>query len=272
MFRVITLASAALLSLSACTQPPAHIVNKSGDWFGKSAFADSRPSSYNRVGEVMRGPELERVEYNDTAQTGSVAQTDLTPLKVESKPLDAPIKSKPLVKRDDRPEPLHAPRSDNAQSGSTVVEARNDFNAPLIEKELPVLSSVRFQWPVEGGKLISRFGAKNKGIANDGINIAAPLGEPIWASADGVVVYSGNELKGYGNMVILRHNDGWMSAYAHAEDITVRKNEMVKQGDIIGYVGKSGGVDQAQLHFGIRKGKDPVDPERYLASHYADAQ
>ena len=95
-------------------------------------------------------------------------------------------------------------------------------------------------------------------------NIAATQGEPIVAAADGQVVYSGNELAGYGNMVILRHQDGLMTAYAHADRVLVDKGQEVKRGVAIATVGKSGGVSTPQVHFGVRLNKTPVDPTGYL--------
>jgi len=132
--------------------------------------------------------------------------------------------------------------------------------------------AAQFIWPVADGKVISHFGPGKGGRSNDGINISVAEGEPIWASADGTVVYSGSDLKGYGNMVIVRHDGGWMTAYAHARSLTVKKDAIVKQGDIIGYVGMSGGVPSPQLHFAIRDGRTPVDPELYLPGKSASAQ
>lgn len=136
----------------------------------------------------------------------------------------------------------------------------------------PIAQTVEtsFIWPVEG-KVVSRFGPKKNGLVNDGINIAASEGEPIWAASTGEVVYSGNELKGYGNMVIIRHAKGWMTAYAHASDVLVTKGDRIAQGDLIGYVGSSGSVNQPQLHFGIREGKTPVNPEELLPRRLASA-
>ena len=114
--------------------------------------------------------------------------------------------------------------------------------------------------PVNGGNIISHF----KGEANDGINIAASEGEPIVASASGTVVYTGTEVKNYGNMVVLRHDNGWLTAYGNTSKIVAKKNDYVKQGDIIAFVGSTGGVKSPQLHFALRNGKIPVDPEKYL--------
>jgi murein DD-endopeptidase MepM/ murein hydrolase activator NlpD len=115
------------------------------------------------------------------------------------------------------------------------------------------------------------FDISNNGIfaVNDGINIASSEGEPVWAAADGEVVYVGNELQGYGNMVLIRHDGNRSTTYAHLNRATVDKYDRVKQGDIIGYVGSTGNVKQPQLHFAVREGKNPVDPRKYLARSLA---
>lgn len=121
-----------------------------------------------------------------------------------------------------------------------------------------------FIWPVKG-KIISSFGKKTNGLVNDGVNIHAAEGTPIRATENGKVVYAGNELRGYGNLVILRHPKGWLSAYAHMKDLMLTRGDEVQKGQIIGHVGKSGNVTSPQLHFGLRKGRDPVDPLTHLA-------
>ncbi len=120
-----------------------------------------------------------------------------------------------------------------------------------------------FIWPVDG-KVVSRFGPAKDNQRNDGINIAAPVGAPVKASAPGVVAYAGNELRGFGNMVLLRHADGWVTAYAHNSSLLVQKGDKVGQGQIIARVGSSGNVDAPQLHFELRKGTKAVDPLKVL--------
>jgi murein DD-endopeptidase MepM/ murein hydrolase activator NlpD len=121
-----------------------------------------------------------------------------------------------------------------------------------------------FIWPVRG-KVLTKFGSQGGGLQNDGINIAAPRGAPIYAAENGVVVYAGNELSGFGNLLILRHADGWMTAYGHIDAMRVRRGDTVKRGQVIATVGQTGGVNAPQLHFEIRRGSTPVDPTRYLA-------
>ena len=120
-----------------------------------------------------------------------------------------------------------------------------------------------FRWPVRG-KVITSYGAKTNGKANDGINLAVPEGTPVKAAEDGVVAYSGNELKGYGNLVLIRHANGYVTAYAHASEILVKRGDTIKRGQIIAKSGQSGEVASPQLHFEIRKGSTPVDPLQFL--------
>jgi len=120
-----------------------------------------------------------------------------------------------------------------------------------------------FRWPVRG-RVITGFGPKPNGLQNDGINVAVPEGTPIKAADDGVVAYAGNELKGYGNLVLVRHSNGFVTAYAHASEILVKKGDVVKRGQTIAKSGQTGSVTSPQLHFEIRKGSTPVDPAQYL--------
>lgn len=123
-------------------------------------------------------------------------------------------------------------------------------------------ASALFIWPVEG-KIISPFSPGGK---NDGINIKAEEGTPVKASAAGEVMYSGSELKGFGNLLLIKHKDGWMTAYAHNSELLVQKGDAVKQGQTIAKAGKTGDVKVPQVHFEIRKGKQPVDPLPKLKS------
>ena len=120
-----------------------------------------------------------------------------------------------------------------------------------------------FRWPVRG-KVITSYGAKTNGKSNDGINLAVPEGTPVKAAEDGVVAYSGNELKGYGNLVLVRHSNGYVTAYAHASELLVKRGDTIKRGQVIAKSGQSGEVGSPQLHFEIRKGSSPVDPLQFL--------
>jgi murein DD-endopeptidase MepM/ murein hydrolase activator NlpD len=127
----------------------------------------------------------------------------------------------------------------------------------------PPISGDGFIWPVRG-KIISAFGTKDQGHQNDGINISAPRGTPVRAAENGVVAYAGNELRGFGNLVLIRHADGWITAYAHNDELLVQRGQIVRKGEDIATVGSSGGVGEPQLHFQMRQGKNAVDPTKQL--------
>lgn len=121
----------------------------------------------------------------------------------------------------------------------------------------------RFAWPVRG-KMLAEFGKRPDGTHNDGINIAVPAGTDIAAAETGTVAYAGSELKGFGNLILLRHDNGWVTAYAHADQILVKRGDAVKRGQVIAKAGKTGSVDQPQLHFELRQGSKPIDPMPYM--------
>ena len=137
-------------------------------------------------------------------------------------------------------------------SGSDVVTA-----------DAPSANGTSFRWPVRG-RIIGSFGSAAGGERNDGINLAVPEGTSIKAAEAGTVIYAGNELEGYGQLVLIRHADGWVSAYAHNSQILVKRGDTVRRGQIISRAGNSGNVSAPQLHFELRKGSKPVNPLDYL--------
>lgn len=124
------------------------------------------------------------------------------------------------------------------------------------------------RWPVRG-KVISGFGPKANGLKNEGINIAVPEGTSIRAADSGVIAYAGNELKGYGNLVLIRHDNGYVTAYAHAKELFVKRGDTVKRGDVIAKAGQTGSVSSPQLHFEVRKGPTALDPMKFLSASTA---
>ena len=120
-----------------------------------------------------------------------------------------------------------------------------------------------FAWPLSG-KVISGFGTTSNGERNDGINIATQMDEPIHASATGTVTYAGDELKSYGNLLLIKHANGYVTAYAHADRLIVSRGDTVSKGQVIGYSGSTGDVSSPQLHFEIRRDATPVDPRNLL--------
>lgn len=127
----------------------------------------------------------------------------------------------------------------------------------------PQRAGALFAWPVQG-RVITAYGPSENGTRNDGINIAVLAGASVRAADNGVVAYAGNELKGFGNLLLIKHAGGWMTAYAHNESLEVQKGDTVKKGQIIAKAGQTGNVDKPQLHFEIRKGANAVNPMDYL--------
>lgn len=146
-----------------------------------------------------------------------------------------------------------------ATSVADVVPAAPD------EVTTPVVRPLAggFIWPARG-TVISAYGGKEGGMRNDGINIRVPRGTQVVAAAAGTVAYAGNELKGFGNLILLRHDQGWVSAYAHNDDILVSRGQSVNKGAVIARAGASGQVSEPQLHFELRQGARALDPQAYL--------
>lgn len=154
---------------------------------------------------------------------------------------------------------------------NAAAPVRN-VNAPQTVEDLargvsftpqPKAKNALFDWPLKGA-VISSFGSGAPGRRNDGVNIAAPSGSPVRAAADGEVVYRGSELDGYGNLLLVKHEGGFVTAYAHNNTMLVRKGQKVRRGQVIGKVGQTGAVSEPQLHFEIRQNLKSVDPMEYL--------
>ncbi len=144
-------------------------------------------------------------------------------------------------------------------SSKKTTPAKASYSKPVPVKK----RNSKFAWPVKG-PVVSNYGNIGKGRTNDGINIKAPLGTAVKAADAGTVAYAGNELKGFGNLILVKHNDGWITAYAHNDKILVKKGQKVRKGEKISTVGSTGGVNTPQLHFEIRAGKKAVNPRAYL--------
>jgi murein DD-endopeptidase MepM/ murein hydrolase activator NlpD len=135
----------------------------------------------------------------------------------------------------------------------------------------PRVGGKGFLWPVQG-KVLASYGPGPGGTHNDGINIAAPEGTPVLAADDGEVAYAGNELRGFGWLVLLKHpKSGYTTAYAHNAALLVKRGDRVRRGQPIARVGATGTVGEPQLHFEIRRGTRALDPMEYLATPAATA-
>lgn len=279
--------------VSACTQGQmAEVYNKGNQFFGRVDVPSNMAMRMPQNPSIAAKYQASQPEFSTAAAVDGVETKvlDLPPPAPAAAPAAKPVQTITPAKPQSS---LSAPKTQSfvakpasTQSGSIAslapLPAAADKQALATPKQsvfaqseakdtiVPVANngSTSFIWPADG-RIVSSFGPKPNGLVNDGINIEAAEGKPIWAAAGGEVVYAGNELKGYGNMLIIRHEGGWMTAYAHASDMLLKKGDHVKQGDLIGYVGKTGDVETAQLHFGIRKGKVPVNPESLLPRRVA---
>ncbi len=191
--------------------------------------------------------------------TQVAARTNVTPRsQIRSKS----IRTMPIVRSKTAPVgDVQRPRILNQRPDTpiTTKPQQSVARAPVAD------TGQTFRWPARG-RVIANFNHSGQGTKNDGINIALPFGTDITAADDGTVAYSGSELQGYGNLVLLRHDNGWVSAYAHASEVMVKRGDRIKRGQVIAKVGRSGGVTQPQLHFELRKGAKPVDPMPHLAN------
>lgn len=172
------------------------------------------------------------------------------PATPAAKPAPAPVTTKPAAP------PVAVPKPPQAAVVPPPV-------APKAAPQPAASGAHDFIWPVSGN-VLKGFGPSADGVRNDGVNIAAPRGTEIKAAATGEVVYAGSELVGFGNLILIRHPGGWVTAYAHADTMVVKEGDLVKQGQRIGTVGTTGNASTPQLHFELRKGKEPVNPAGHL--------
>jgi len=170
----------------------------------------------------------------------------------------APAQPAPVQVAQAPAEPVQKARLASATETPPAAAAPSPVKSAEATGALPT-----FRWPVRG-RIVAAYGAKTNGKSNDGINVAVPEGTPVKAAEDGVVAYAGNELKGYGNLILVRHSNGYVTAYAHASELLVKRGETIKRGQTIAKSGQSGEAGSPQLHFEIRKGSTPVDPLQFL--------
>lgn len=204
------------------------------------------------VGQVLRLPG-QAPRQTSSAQPANTSERGVVPRA-------APVEGVSGSGSDALPSAEPSPAREPAEVAAAPV-ARGVINTA----EPPPASGSGFIWPVRG-RVISSYGSTPDGLHNDGVNIAAPKGAPIRASENGVVAYAGNQIRGFGNLVLIKHEGGTITAYAHADEILVKRGETVTRGQVIARVGMSGGVTAPQLHFEVREGTRAVDPSRFLPS------
>ena len=242
--------------MTAVAAPSVHVVNH-----GDTLMSIARRNHIS-AGELARANGLDssaKLKIGMKLNVPVKASAAMTPVAQPVVALAAPVSAPPATK-------LAAVTTDSQQK-ARLAQTTNVEEAPSAETPAKAAEATgalpTFRWPVRG-KVITGYGAKTNGKSNDGINLAVPEGTPVKAAEDGVVAYSGNELKGYGNLVLVRHSNGYVTAYAHASELLVKRGDTIKRGQIIAKSGQSGEVGSPQLHFEIRKGSNPVDPLQFL--------
>ncbi len=267
-----------LITLTACTQPASLVDMRGQESFGRNAtqsFAYNTAAPVAPVGAASISYGSTQSSYKETApqqmaaaqptqtvpMSSSIGVSDLEPAagKAEAKIEDKPV-AKNILKIEEKAEPktesnAHVLSAEAAPVNAWTKKPRDNsaFEPKVAAKD------AQYIWPVSSHDVTTSFD-KN----NEGINIAAGNGEPVWAAADGEVVYADSKMQGYGKMVIVKHSGGKTSTYAHLARYGVEKYDRVKQGDIIGYVGTTGKANKPQLYFSMRDGTKAVDPQKYL--------
>ncbi|HEX4182944.1 MAG TPA: peptidoglycan DD-metalloendopeptidase family protein [Caulobacteraceae bacterium] len=215
-------------------------------------------------------PQRETVMADETPTESRAAEVDTPAPPSRPDPYSPPSTPRPYASLSPSP-PLRSyyPTTPPARPAYTPTTPET---APAVsDQQIQVAGRGRFIWPVKGD-VLSNFGPKPGGQRNDGVDIAAPARSAVHAAASGDVVYAGDQIPGFGNLVLIKHEGGWVTAYAHLASSEVRIREHVSQGTEIGQVGQTGGVDQPQLHFEIRYAPSPrdkarpVDPNLLLSS------
>ena len=242
--------------LVAAAAPSVHVVNHGDTLMGIARRSHISAAELARANGLAPGAKLRiGTKLNVPVKASAAAAPVAQPAVAQAAPVSvAPVTRVATVAVD----PRQKARLAQTSGIEEVAAAETPVKAAEATGALPT-----FRWPVRG-KVITSYGAKTNGKANDGINLAVPEGTPVKAAEDGVVAYSGNELKGYGNLVLIRHSNGYVTAYAHASELLVKRGDTIKRGQVIAKSGQSGEVASPQLHFEIRKGSTPVDPLQFL--------
>jgi murein DD-endopeptidase MepM/ murein hydrolase activator NlpD len=237
-----------------------------GRQYGVSPFAIAEANGLDKSKQLALG---QQVRIPGAKSQKPVVEEETV---ADSTPVEKPVKIKPkkVISLAEEEQTADASTDDGeAAIGEVPVKAVTESKPKLKEQEMaaaPVSpAGLNLRWPLKG-KVISGFGNKPGGLKNEGINIAVPEGTSVRAADTGVVAYAGNELKGYGNLILIRHPGGYVTAYAHAKELFVKRGDKIERGAVIAKAGQTGSVSSPQLHFEVRKGATALDPMKFMAS------
>ena len=240
----------------AAPTPPAPATNAAGnvhvvaagDTLSKIAHRYHKSAS-----EIAKANNIQPTATLNVGDRLTIPGAQPSPVKASASPPAAPAK----------PVASAAPKEAAPTQNANVVAPADQLDKEAAKLAEGTGAVPKFRWPANG-RIIAGYGPTTNGQQNDGINIALPENTPVKAAEDGVVAYAGNELKGYGNLVLVRHPNGYVTAYAHTKELLVKRGDQVKRGQVIARSGQTGNVNAPQLHFEIRKGASPLDPTRFL--------
>jgi murein DD-endopeptidase MepM/ murein hydrolase activator NlpD len=219
------------------------------DWGRVAAANGLKPPYTLEVGDRLKLPSAKQVAAMSVEDRARAFTLNIDDIITGGEPAAAP--PRPAA----RPAPRPAPGAKPAGVGKA---ATGPVPLPPITGDAPT-----FRWPVEG-RILSGFGAKPGGRFNDGVNLKASTGGAVRAAADGIVAYAGDAIPGFGNLLLVKHAGGWVTAYAHNEALLVTRGKRIQQGDVIARAGATGAVTEPQVHFELRRGRTPVDPARII--------
>jgi murein DD-endopeptidase MepM/ murein hydrolase activator NlpD len=208
---------------------------------------------HKSVNEIAKANNIQPTATLNVGDRLTIPGAQPSPVKASASPPAAPAK----------PVASAAPKEAEPAQNASVVAPTDQLDKEAAKVAEGTGAVPKFRWPANG-RVIAGYGPTTNGQQNDGINIALPENTPVKAAEDGVVAYAGNELKGYGNLVLVRHPNGYVTAYAHTKELLVKRGDQVKRGQVIARSGQTGNVNAPQLHFEIRKGASPLDPTRFL--------
>jgi murein DD-endopeptidase MepM/ murein hydrolase activator NlpD len=253
---------------------------------GESLYAIARENKiklaelerYNGIADsrkVMPGTVLKVPGYGSSNGSSDTVASNADTPRPSSAPATIPVRTQSMSEASSPPPTASSvapamlngngspPPSDNRVARLETPGTMSDAGSSMPSQGEGSVAGSKLRWPV-AGKVVSTFGPRPDGTHNDGVNVAAPLGTDVHAAESGVVAYAGDELKGYGNLVLIRHDNGWVTAYAHADEIMVKRGDRIKRGQVIAKAGRTGQVDQPQVHFELRQGQKPVDPTPFM--------
>ncbi|WP_353431626.1 peptidoglycan DD-metalloendopeptidase family protein [Polynucleobacter sp. MWH-UH23A] len=251
---LIALLSASLMLVAGCSTPrtkPASVTDRSGG----NAYEPAPPGYYR----VKKGDTLARIALDhgqaprDVANWNKAENSNFNPNVIEVGDLiliKPPASAKVAKPAEKKPPTVTADKADT----SAPIETAKPESSKV---EMVAEPGIRLSWPAKG-KVTGEFNETNKGI-----DIAGKVGEPVLAAADGKVVYAGNSLRGYGNLVIVKHDNTYLTAYAHNSKLLVKEGDSVRKGQKIAEMGDTD-TNSPKLHFELRVNGKPVNPTPYL--------